>query len=113
MKAIAHLWREQRLALLIFVGGAAVAIFFAARLAFFTLYWADPSHRQQTPDGWMTPGYIARSWNVPRDDLARHLHLEPGKDGRLTLAEIAQDRGVPLEVLLNEVAAFLATEAGK
>ena len=89
MRALAHLWREHRLPLLVFVGGAAVALFFAARLVVFTLYWSDPAHRQQTPDGWMTPGYIARSWHVPREDLSRHLGLEPGPDTHLTLAKIA------------------------
>ena len=112
MRELAHLWREHRLPLLVFVGGAAVALFFAARLVVFTLYWSDPAHRQQTPDGWMTPGYIARSWHVPREDLSRHLGLEPGPDTHLTLAEIAGARGIPVETLLNEVAAFLAAGAG-
>ncbi|MCV2864710.1 hypothetical protein [Defluviimonas sp. WL0075] len=113
MRALAHLWREHRLALLVFVGGAVVAVLFAVRLAVFSLYWADPAHRQQEPDGWMTPRYIARSWHVPQEDLARHLDLAPGGDARMTLDDIARARGIPLETLLADLAAYLATRTGE
>ena len=113
MKAIGHLWREHRLALLIFLGGAAIALFFTVRLVLFTVYWADPAHRDQTPDGWMTPGYIARSWHVPREDLARHLGLVPGTDPHLTLEQIAEDRGIPLAKLIADLSDYLAAGAAK
>jgi hypothetical protein len=41
----------------------------------------------------MTIGYVAQSYDVERDDLARAVGLEPGSGRRLTIAEIARRTG--------------------
>ena len=111
MTWLARAWREHRLALTILAMGTAVALFFAVRLALFVVYWADPAHRQQSPEGWMTPGYVARSWQVPRADVAGFLGLQPDGGRPPTLAEIAAVRGEPLPALLAELQTFLAARA--
>ncbi|OYX44271.1 MAG: hypothetical protein B7Z02_05825 [Rhodobacterales bacterium 32-67-9] len=108
MSVLARLWRGHRAALLAFLAAAAITLFFAVRLVVFALYWADPAHRDQHPAGWMTPGYIARSWQVPRDDLVGALGLVPESGRPRTLAEIALSRGAPVGAVLAEVEAALA-----
>lgn len=108
MTALARLWRTHRIALLAFVAALAVTLFFAARLVFFTVYWTDPAHRDRHPEGWMTPGYLAKSWHVPREALGEALSLPPAEGRPPTLAEIAAERGQPVAAFLTEVEAILA-----
>jgi len=87
---------------------ALVAVsFFAVRFVVSAIYWADPAHRAQSPEGWMTPGYIARSWHLDREAVAAALALDIKQERGLTLAELARARGVPLHDLLAELAAAL------
>lgn len=100
MTALARLWRHHRAALLLFAAAAALTLFFAARFLVFGLYWADPAHRDGAPEGWMTPGYLARSWDLPREALRDLLALPEAEGKPPTLAEIARDRGEPLDAFL-------------
>jgi hypothetical protein len=108
MKALAQLWQDHRLALLAFVASLLLVVFFAVRFVGFAIYWSDPAHAQVQPQGWMTPGYVARSWQVPKADLARELGLVPAAGRAPTLAEIAAARGITEAGLLAEVAAAIA-----
>ena len=105
MSAIRHLWAHHRIVLVVFLAAAAVSLFFLIRLTLFTFYWSDPAHRNQAPEGWMTPGYIAHSWGLDPQELSRALNAPPGQ--RKTLDEIARDRGIPVSDLLREVTALL------
>ncbi|WP_137701981.1 hypothetical protein [Marimonas lutisalis] len=105
MSAIRHLWTHHRLVFIAFLGACLVTLGFLVRLTVFTLYWADPSHSDLAPEPWMTPGYIAHSWGLPPEDLARALGVTPGS--RPTLQEIARERGVPVEAIINEIKALL------
>lgn len=69
-------------------------MFFALRLVVFTLYWA--AHSEEPIKGWMTPGYVERSWDLPRRSLAGALDLTPLAPGQhpQTIAELAADRGI-------------------
>ena len=108
MTGLAQLWRDHRLALLVFVASLLVVVFFATRFVGFAIYWSDPAHAEAAPQGWMTPGYLARSWQVPRADLVRELGLDPAAGRAPTLAEIAAARGITEAALLAEVAAAIA-----
>ena len=59
-------------------------------------------------EGWMTPGYVQRSYDVAPDALARALGVEPGTARGQTLDEIAKARGLSLEALLAAVQAVVA-----
>lgn len=107
MSALARLWREHRLALLIFAAAAMVTLVFALRFALFALHWSDPARRDLHPAGWMTVGYLARSWNVPREALAERLAVTPAPGRPLTLEEIAAARGEPLASYIAQVEAAL------
>lgn len=95
-----------------FVGAVAVTVFFVVRLVAFSIFWADPEHRDQTVAGWMTPGYVAHSWHVPRDVMNDALALPPSPDGppakRKTIEEIAAERGIPVAQLIAQIDAAIA-----
>lgn len=87
----------------------AIAAVFAVRLTIFTIYWADPAHRNQQIEGWMTPGYVARSWDVPPEVL--RAALPPLPDARPgshpTLARIAAAEGIALPELIARLQATI------
>ena len=80
---IRNFWRHQRVASLIFVVASLAAAFFAVRLVAAWIYWSDPTHRDAAIEGWMTPGYVAQSWDVPREVVkivVSHHHFLPAPD---------------------------------
>ncbi len=106
MPALRYLWTHHRLVFIGFCLASLVTLVFLVRLAIFTVYWSDPAHRNLAPEPWMTPGYIAHSWSIPPEDLARALSIQPGT--RPTLKEIARERGVDVSVVINEINDLLA-----
>ncbi|HLP66246.1 MAG TPA: hypothetical protein VK181_01875 [Rhizobium sp.] len=109
MKRAAILWREHRVLLLAFLAASALALFFAARFAFYVIYWSAPEHRDQPIETWMTIGYIARSYDLPRDALAEALGLGPlGTGRRPTVEQIARDRGMSPEEFRAEIERTIA-----
>lgn len=84
----------------------AIALFFAARFLVSVVYWS--AHHDAPIRPWMTMGYIGRSYHLnPRalDDAAGL----PGPDGHpLTLARIAEQRGVPVDEIIRQVEAAIA-----
>ena len=104
-----HLWQHRRLTLLAFIAASLLAMFFALRLVVAAVYWSDPVHLEQAPDGWMTTGYVARSWQVDPKDVAQALGLDPETHARgVTLEDIAEAQGRPLVDLIADLAAYLA-----
>ena len=90
-----------------FVLAVALCLFFAGRLIVGAVYWSDAAHIEQPVAGWMRLGYVARSWNVPREDLLEALDLPASGLRATSLERIAQDSGVPLPVLIERVEAAI------
>ena len=112
MTILRQLWRSHPLALLGFLAGLALTVLFLARLALFSLYWSDPAHRALSPEGWMTPGYVAHSWQLPVEEVAAQLGLSGRPEGPPpTLAEIARDSGQDEAALLATLEAWLDMRA--
>lgn len=106
-----QLWRRHPFVLSAFVLAMALTTFFAVRLGVQAVYWANPAHHNQAIEGWMTAGYIGKSWGVDPvalDTLAG-LPLPQEKGRPQPLVEIARDRGVPLDALIAHVEASLQT----
>lgn len=94
-----------------FVAAVAVAVVFAARTAIYAVYWSDPAHRIQTQtiEGWMTPRYVAHNRRLSRDQIIAALgDAMPPPGHRLTLSQIAERSGVPLDVLIARIEAAAA-----
>jgi hypothetical protein len=100
-------WTRNRWAVLILAGACLVALFFAARLVVFSVYWSDPARRDAVIEGWQTPGYVAMSWKVPRPVIADALGLEEGERARVSLDEIAKERGVSTADLIRDLEAAI------
>ena len=99
--ALRYLWTHHRWGMIGFGAALMLALLFAVRLSIFTMYWADPAHRNQPIEGWMTPGYIARSYDVDPDVIRAALPIQ--LDARSTLARIAAREGVAIDTLIAEI----------
>ncbi|MFP4303810.1 MAG: hypothetical protein ACLFP0_06060 [Rhodosalinus sp.] len=105
-----HLWKRHPFATAGFVIALAMIAFFTVRFVAFSIYWADPAHRQQPVAPWMTPRYIAHAWDIPPEDVMQALGVTARPDRRPTLKEIARQRGVPVEIVLEEARALIAAQ---
>ncbi|MGB5557208.1 MAG: hypothetical protein WBN04_04250 [Paracoccaceae bacterium] len=108
MSRLGAAWRRHPVLSAGFALALAVTLFFAVRATVFAVYWADPAHRNQALEGWMTPRYVALSWHTPPEVIGTALKLQrDGAGRRITLHQIARDRGVPVEVLLQDLRAAI------
>lgn len=105
---LGHLWRHHRAPLVAFAASVAVTLFFLGRLAISAAYWSDPAHRDVAPQPWMTARYVARSWGVAPEALRQLMDLDPNGQPQ-TFESLAMQRGVPVEVVLDEVRAHVET----
>jgi hypothetical protein len=105
-----RLWRQRPILVSAFVLATALTLFFGGRLIVQAVYWSDPAHHNQQVQGWMTVGYIAKSWHLKGPDLdaAAGLPGPKAKGHPQPLTEIAKDRGVPLAQVIAEVEAAIA-----
>ncbi|MGV8951508.1 MAG: hypothetical protein ACOH2M_10430 [Cypionkella sp.] len=106
-----QLWRQRPVLVSAFLVASALTLFFAGRLAVQTVYWSNPAHQNQQVQGWMTVGYIGRSWHLAGPDLdaAAGLPGPKAKGHPQPLSEIARDRGVPVAQVIAEVEAAIVT----
>ncbi len=100
-----------------FVLAAALTAMFLVRTVVFTIYWADPAHRDRQIEPWMTPRYVAYSWDLEPETVARALGLPaPGRGRpwlpRRNLGEIARESGVPLAELAARIERAAAETRG-
>ena len=108
--ALRYLWRHHRAGVIGFALALVFAAGFAVRLVVLTVYWSDPAHRDQPVAGWMTPGYVAQSWDVPPDVIRAALDLPQGARAglRATLTQIAETQAIPLPELTARIEAAIA-----
>jgi len=81
--------------------------FFAFRAVNGYLYWSDPAHHDQAIAGWMSPRYVANSSHVPPEVVGNALGLDREKPRRLTLDQLAAERGVAIDVLSRNLEAAI------
>jgi hypothetical protein len=103
-----RLWRDHKVLAVAFALAIALTLFLAFRTVFSFVYWS--SHRDASIEGWMTIGYVAQSWDVPREALAEALDLVPGQNHHLTLDELAAMRGVEVSEIEAELQAAIEAE---
>ncbi len=106
---IKRLWAAAPFATALLALALAATLVFGLRAA---LFWADRHERiarEQPVAAWMTPGYVAHSWHLPREVVAEALAIDRNaKPPRAPLAEIAAARGVPVEALIAALEAAIA-----
>ncbi len=108
-------WKQHPWATAILSLASLAALIFAVRLAVFTIYWMDPAHREVAVEGWMTPGYVAMSWQIPKPVVMEMLGLDERPEERVQIKDLAAQKGIPVAELIAELEAALAAEkaAGK
>lgn len=106
INTIQHLWTTQRPAVLAFLAAFCVLVFFAFNALADAIYWMDPRHQDQPLAPWMTPRYVAQSWDLPRDVLNDALLITPGETPRgISLRHLAETHETTLPDLQDRVTA--------
>ena len=108
-----NLWQNHKLLLLAFILAAAATLMFAVRLMVVTIYFSNPAHQNQPLEGWMTPRYLAYSYDLTADELEQVLGVDPTSVSRVHLRNLLKDQGITLQELqkrLDGVAARKAAE---
>lgn len=110
---VKRLWKEAPVLTLALLAALVLSAFFAVRLTIGAFYWGDPAHMDQPIEGWMSPRFVAHSWDVPPELVAETLALpRDGSGRRITLEKLAAERGVPLGALIAELEAAIAAHRG-
>ena len=81
-------WWQWTLAA-VFLVALVLAALFTVRTVTYTLYWRE--HRNQPIERWMTVGYVAHSYGLPREVLEEAVH-GPGGAGAAALEPPAARR---------------------
>ncbi len=103
---IRDLWEHNRPALLAFAVALVALGVFGVRTFASAVYWYDPAHQDQPLAPWMTPRYVAKSYDLPPSIMREALMLAPdGPPRRIRLDRLALEKGVTLEVLQARVEA--------
>lgn len=113
LSGIKHLWHIHKFLLIAFMLAATLTLVFAVRIAFFSIYWADPEHKNQMLEGWMTPRYIAHSYRLEHQDVRRTLGFRPTPQRHEHIDNLLRDQNVTLEFLQDQLDRFVATRAAK
>jgi len=104
--------RRHPLLALGFVLALGAALFFLARTVILAAYWMDPAHHAQPVEPWMTPGYIAHSWHVPPEIVARAMAPDGKLPRHMTVEEVARSRGEDPAAVIARIEAAIA-QSGK
>lgn len=113
MKRLLARFRERPMVTTIFLLAATLACVFVIRGVMFAIWWSDPAHRDQAIEGWMTPRYVARSWDVPHDVIGQALGFDGPPARRMPLREIAAERGVSVDELSAAIIAAITVERAR
>ena len=103
IKAIKYFWKEQPIALGVFVISLALLVYFGGRFLLGFIYFHDPAHRNQALEGWMTPRYVSMSYQVPPEIIREVMGIEEKGRMRLHLKDITARLGITMEELEKRV----------
>ena len=96
-----------------FAIAALLTTLFIARAVFFAFIWMDPERGMHPVEPWMTPRYIARTYDIPRQDMQRILELGPNETPRQPLESLADARGVPVQTYIEQFDALIESRPPK
>lgn len=94
-----------------FALASTLALYFAVSAIVGAIYWSQ--HRNEPVSPWMTVGYVGRSWGLKPQLIDEVAGLPLPKGHPMTLAEIAKERGVPVEEVIALVEAAVAELKGR
>ena len=94
-----HNWLLVSLTLITLV----IIVWFGARFMLDFIYFNDPNNVDVDLKGWMTPRFIALTYDLPRPFVFDLLELAPSDEGGPHLGAIAEDLGISLNELTIRV----------
>ena len=102
------MWRAAPVATVVLAVALVAGVFFGVRTTMHWIYWNDPANRDRAIAGWMPPGYVAKSWDVPREVITGALGGGETGAGPRNLDRIARDQGRTVEELAADIEAAIA-----
>lgn len=99
MQTLKYLAKHHWQALAVFVLAACLVVFFAGRVVMHEMWRNDPDRAAFVVEPWMTPRFVGMRMGVPPEMLFEVLDVTGPEARRMTLAEIAEDKGMPMEAL--------------
>lgn len=73
------------------------------------VYWSDPAKLDQPLQGWMTPRYVGRSYEVPPEVVQEAFALDrPKEPRRMSLDSIAAAQGITIDEMQARLDAAVA-----
>lgn len=106
-QALRYTWAQHRLLLLSFAATLAITLFFLIRAISETLYWANPAHQDVEIRSWMTPGYIAKSYQLEPHFLFDAIPYVPIPGEPRSLRQISDETGRSVEELASVITAAI------
>lgn len=81
-----------------------LAVWFGLTFLAEAIYFNDQRHQDVLLKPWMTPRYVALSYDLPREVVLRALELDPeGPPQRLRIGQIARMNGITIEELTERL----------
>lgn len=114
MRAVLAVLKRHPVLSLVFVLAVGLSVLFAVRMTVSAIVWSDPARIEQPPAAWMTPRYVARSWDLDPEDVARAVGIGPEGTWRaVTLEEVAEAQGRSVAAVLDDLRVFLDERRGR
>lgn len=98
-----RIWAAAPVATVVLVVALSASLVFGVRTIGNWVYWSDPEHIDQPIAGWMTPRYVAYSWDVPRPVMIEALDMGDENPERRNLKRLAEAQGIPLQELIARI----------
>lgn len=106
---VKRLWAAAPFATALLALALAAVLLFGVRSALFWAHRHDRIDREQPVAAWMTPGYVAHSWAVPREVILEAVDAPvPPPRGPMNFNELAELNGTTPEALIAATEAAIA-----
>jgi hypothetical protein len=101
-----RMWDRHPVLTTAFALALLATVFFGVRATMFAVTLS--SRAEQPVAGWMTPRYIVRTYDLPRETVAAVLGLEAGANPQMAISAIARMQGRPVREMLDDLDAAVA-----
>lgn len=101
-------FKRQKLLAAAFVAALAITVFFVIQALDTRPDFRGPPDPDQPVAGWMTPMFVVRTWDLPRDVVGEALNLQRDRSARrITIDDLAAQQGRPAAELIDALTAAI------
>ena len=94
--------KRNPVATLLLAAALAALLWFSTGFVREALYFSDPAHQKQDLATWMSPRYVGKSWDLPREVIIETMDLQPD-NAQKTLKDVLDHLGITLEELQTRI----------